>query len=448
MENSGTSTGQDSRDLKNLQSGVLDGTVAEDDESDSEEPTSPMKRAVGHFLSNWKWEMVIVLLIFCDLATVAIEVSIDYNILCVGGAEVPMGPGQLTKVAREPREVAEEHSPAMEFFAHQPYSPRGSSSGSLQPSTVNKSAAYFWQGDLTARPQTGAVMLQVSSPEGVAKIAYVVHEKNDMQQESSDSVGSKGEPHSKSSEEVQPSMEGSGERELKGEQQSDATGPEEGISERKVYHIEGKPIPDDFKKEGEGEMGQPGENVAEHEGGAVAAEHGGHESALICQGKHGETLHHIAHACHLLSCGILVVFLVELLLKAWVNFHHFIHSKLHVLDFAVVSVSLIVDTLLPVFMDYVNHDRRKVEMYADIVNGLLVVLRIWRIVRVFHGIFNTVQKGYNYMQELKEIVKDRDAENARLKAELQAKSASTPVKSQNSNRSIVVARAAVVENVK
>lgn len=114
------------------------------------------------------------------------------------------------------------------------------------------------------------------------------------------------------------------------------------------------------------------------------------------------------HTCHNFSIAILCVFLVELLLKYWVAPKEFCASKLELLDLFVVSISLIID----VYVSYLISTDGGGVVQLETVLVLIMILRIWRVVRIIHG-FSEVyaiemereEKEHEEVIRLKEIVR-------------------------------------------
>lgn len=146
--------------------------------------------------------------------------------------------------------------------------------------------------------------------------------------------------------------------------------------------------------------------------------HGHHEhpnEVLMCDTRHGHQAHHLTHTCHMLSIAILVFFLLEILLKLWVNPEHFMASFVHKLDLFVVSVSLIIDVVIIPYVESqveegkVGEDKKQ---DIEIVTGLLILSRSWRFVRIFHGFY----EEYHTIEE--KTAKDKK-ENEKLRLALQ-----------------------------
>jgi hypothetical protein len=111
-------------------------------------------------------------------------------------------------------------------------------------------------------------------------------------------------------------------------------------------------------------------------------------TALVCETRSGPTAHHIAHTAHKLSIYILVIFTVEIFLKIYVNPKHFFSNHWEVLDLVVVLVSLAFDTVIE-------------GMFEEVVE-VLIVVRLWRVVRIVHGFVEVMDSDAEYIKELKE----------------------------------------------
>lgn len=117
----------------------------------------------------------------------------------------------------------------------------------------------------------------------------------------------------------------------------------------------------------------------------------------------------------MLSIAILVIMLLELLVKLWVNPEHFMASFVHKLDLFVVVVSLLIDVVIIPYVESkveegsVDEDKSK---DIEIVTGLLILSRSWRVVRIFHGFY----EEYHTISE--KTGKDKK-ENEKLRLALQ-----------------------------
>lgn len=86
-----------------------------------------------------------------------------------------------------------------------------------------------------------------------------------------------------------------------------------------------------------------------------------------------------ANVLHYLSIGILSIFMIELLIKIPVFRMEFFRSKLEVFDGIIIVISFVLDIVSLVYE----------EQFA--VLQLLVLLRLWRIVRVVNGVILSVE---------------------------------------------------------
>lgn len=86
----------------------------------------------------------------------------------------------------------------------------------------------------------------------------------------------------------------------------------------------------------------------------------------------------LSHIGHYASVSILFIFEIELLIVMFGMGPRFFRSPMLVLDWLVVTVSLVFDLLFVVFVDVV------------------VVLRIWRVIRIIHGASESVVEHKNH----------------------------------------------------
>jgi hypothetical protein len=179
-------------------------------------------------------------------------------------------------------------------------------------------------------------------------------------------------------------------------------------------------------KETHGGHGEHGghEEHRSSDGHGEGDSHGdGHDAiattSLVCEGKHGHNVHVLAHWCHIASIVILSIFEIELLLKIWVHPRHFFSSKLHMLDLIVVTLSLTLDLFLKQIVAFFK-DNKRVELGFDIASSILLCSRLWRVARVFHGIFETAHKAYSRVCRLTQ-------ENKRLQEKLKHLESTIPL---------------------
>ncbi|XP_030846823.1 voltage-gated proton channel isoform X2 [Strongylocentrotus purpuratus] len=86
-----------------------------------------------------------------------------------------------------------------------------------------------------------------------------------------------------------------------------------------------------------------------------------------------------ANVLHYISIGILSIFMIELLIKIPVFRMEFFRSKLEVFDGIIIVISFVLDVVSLIYE----------EQFA--VLQLLVLLRLWRIVRVVNGVILSVE---------------------------------------------------------
>lgn len=137
--------------------------------------------------------------------------------------------------------------------------------------------------------------------------------------------------------------------------------------------------------------------------GAHGEEHAHHEGehplprVLVCESKDSHRVHHIMHTCHFWSIAILLFFAVELLLKLWA-FPGFLDDPFHRLDMFVVFSSLLIDTLVIWYIQTLKEegteDAAHKQQQADLISGLLLITRFWRVVRIAHGLYEFQEKKH------------------------------------------------------
>lgn len=112
---------------------------------------------------------------------------------------------------------------------------------------------------------------------------------------------------------------------------------------------------------------------------------------LVCEGFGSHRVQHLLHTCHSFSIAILCIFSVELLMKLWA-IPGFADNPWHRLDMVVVFLSLFVDTAVMAYIEShpVSHRQRE---QIDCLMVLLVFSRIWRIVRIAHGLYEFQEKN-------------------------------------------------------
>jgi hypothetical protein len=102
------------------------------------------------------------------------------------------------------------------------------------------------------------------------------------------------------------------------------------------------------------------------------------ELILEIQNKESEseTIEIFAKLFKYIGFIILCMFTIEIALKIFFTFHHFIRSKLEMLDSCIVIVSLVLEI---VFISENNS--------LSAIGGILSIFRLWRIIRIVNGNF-------------------------------------------------------------
>lgn len=125
---------------------------------------------------------------------------------------------------------------------------------------------------------------------------------------------------------------------------------------------------------------------------------GGEPVVLLCEDRSGDTAHALMLWCDCISVAIVLLFLVELLVKMWVNPKFFRGSRLHMMDLVVVVMSLLADIVnVCLFLWNIPIEVKLLEMF-------LVMIRLWRIARIIHTAFSM---WYHAKAPLKEKVKSQ-----------------------------------------
>jgi len=105
---------------------------------------------------------------------------------------------------------------------------------------------------------------------------------------------------------------------------------------------------------------------------------------LKCLAPSSEEVEELEHHVHLASIAILTFFAIENGLK-WYFFEGFLNECGHKLDVFVVYFSLILDVIL-LFISG-NGESTKPGVRAEIIVGLLMLTRFWRVVRIVDGLY-------------------------------------------------------------
>jgi len=145
----------------------------------------------------------------------------------------------------------------------------------------------------------------------------------------------------------------------------------------------------------------------------------GHPESLVCEGEGGATTEFIEEACHHLSIGILCLFFAENLLKMSMHFQEFFSRTLHVIDFVVVTVSLICDAVIAPWL--ARNGDKATGGELELFTGVLLFFRIWRVIRVMHGIFEVLHAEVESTEKLEDELKVAQRRIRSLEAALAAK---------------------------
>lgn len=411
-----------------------------------------LKKRTGVFLENPWVEVAICLLIIADVILVTIELMIDHNYACINGnvvAESPEGVVEaypikegflflqtLTtgawghglsaapvesivkgRVLKGAMRITGETEPVLPFHAESQVKLSSNATSQMEPKEAGTSAkASKTRAQATIEPTAN----NSHTPKPVANDSHtpmqMANDSRTPKRMANDSRAPK--PMTNDSHTAQPSVPHTGERKIvlqepKHKEVHEHGKGEHGHAKGEHGHVEGGHGHSDH---GGGHGHGEGAGGHGHGEGAHAHGHGhGHGAqALVCETKYGHTAHHIMHTCHTLSILILCVFLVELLLKLWISPKHFCADWLHLLDLFVVVTSLVID----IYISYLIEERRAGSgeaLEAATIATLLVILRLWRVVRIAHG-FNEIrnmelERRHKEMEDLEER---KEAEKKKL----------------------------------
>merc|ERR1712187_164923 len=93
----------------------------------------------------------------------------------------------------------------------------------------------------------------------------------------------------------------------------------------------------------------------DHSGGHGVSIHGrGYPKYhnIGCLGHNSAEVQHLEHVCHWVCLSILSVFQIEICVKIWLYGWGFWNCPLHVVDFAVVTFSLLLEIMHPWIIGY------------------------------------------------------------------------------------------------
>ena len=149
----------------------------------------------------------------------------------------------------------------------------------------------------------------------------------------------------------------------------------------------------------------PSNQTDDHHGGRVLESSSGHHgscpSSLVQMGAAGCDEHkwHGAHSLHkalgAISLIILIGFAVELFGLLAAMGKHFFRNPLYTLDFFVVGIAIVVDVII------LSKDSAP---EAGLVE-LIIIARVWRFVRIIHGIYATTHE--TDLHELEKVMENR-----------------------------------------
>jgi hypothetical protein len=111
-----------------------------------------------------------------------------------------------------------------------------------------------------------------------------------------------------------------------------------------------------------------------------------------------------AHVLHYISLSILIFFAAEIFLSI-IALGHLVFSRwIVLLDAVVITVSIVIDVVL-----------------HDSAGAIIVVVRLWRVARIVHGVFETIYEKLNdKIEEQKEKLKSKKEKIKALKLHVQS----------------------------
>eukprot|EP00747_Dinoflagellata_sp_TGD_P206603 gnl/TRDRNA2_/TRDRNA2_80294_c0_seq1.p1 gnl/TRDRNA2_/TRDRNA2_80294_c0~~gnl/TRDRNA2_/TRDRNA2_80294_c0_seq1.p1 ORF type:complete len:416 (-),score=64.97 gnl/TRDRNA2_/TRDRNA2_80294_c0_seq1:223-1470(-) len=162
----------------------------------------------------------------------------------------------------------------------------------------------------------------------------------------------------------------------------------------------------------------------EHGGHHGDEHHGGHPlgppGALVCEDRYGHEATHIVHQCHIWSIVILCIFVVELSIKLALNPKEFCGNPFHVLDLIVVVLSLVVDTVVMWYISENFDTMKDNQAEIEVITALLIICRVWRVVRIVHGIFEITHNQAHKQEHIEHEIEELEEKNRQLEEELAA----------------------------
>lgn len=373
------------------------------------------KHTLGEFLESRKVEVLIIVLVLCDVLLLGVEHGIDRHMLCIDGAVTPVAPDDLVALGHAHHEehgVAHGHF-LQEFIGAAPTRQLRSGHGASFARGDERDAWLMAaESEGTEFAQGWMFLQEQEEPKPlIVKPKLMPHVKS----HDAGHINKIGSPYRVSETVGPPGAEPIAVYEATGKVRAQGALKEEGSvaeAEKEAGHHgeAGRHHHEEEHHHRADEKGHAGEHGGKHDGehggehgGAGAEHHGGEghshghhvDAALVCETRHGPQSHGIEHFCHMASIYILSIFLVEILGKLWVNTHEFIRSPVEMLDLVVVSLSLFVDVIV---LPFITDPETRGE--AELVVALLIVCRGWRIVRIFHGAFEVVHHQIEHEEKL------------------------------------------------
>jgi hypothetical protein len=146
--------------------------------------------------------------------------------------------------------------------------------------------------------------------------------------------------------------------------------------------------------------------TAEHEEGEEEHEE---EVYQLCEPEEAHFTETIYEIAHVTSITILIIMAWEQALKVIVHPHEMLFNPFNVLDIFVTYTSLIVDLVL------LFEGGGTFDLLLECA-GFLIFLRLWRVVRIIHGLFEEYRGTRDIIVENAEITKRHVAKIKRLQA--------------------------------
>jgi len=317
-----------------------------------------LKHSVAEFLENHWVETVVVALVLVDVALVTLEAGLDSQLLCIGGKVVPSG------------SPAGEHLQVVGHGHEHSLLSLGLTGGSTLAAAASRMFGELARAGAAGWPLLPALLMRGAG--GPAEAAA-------------------------SAERADTAAGGAPERaELL------AAGARRGAT-RRTMSSGGSLVTESI---------DPQKVHDEHRRSA-----GGHgekmPDVMVCEGPEGHTVHHMAHTCHFWSIVILCIFSVELVVKLWAIpgfWHHFLHK----MDIVVVFSSLFIDTVVIWYIEQESSVRKRKahKSEVDVVTGLMMLARVWRVVRIVHGLYEYQLEQVARALQSKEKSMEREGETA------------------------------------